>query len=119
VGRDPIQPRPGVLAFEVVAVPLAERRQEGFRHHVVGRVGADAAAHVPLHLRGVPAEQHREMLRLIPGPPDDGRVVFGVASGGAGPRIGPLVSPSDHGRVLRVSSHTRGCRERAFRFPPR
>jgi hypothetical protein len=118
VSGDSVQPRPGAAVFEVVSAPLAERRQERLRHHVVGRTGADAAAHIPLHLWGVPAEQHREVLGLIPGALDHRRVVLGVTSGGAGPHIGPLALPSRHRRTLRVSSDTRSCQERAHRFPP-
>jgi hypothetical protein len=70
------------------------------RHHVVGRVGADAAAHVPLHLRGIPAEQHREMLRLVPGPPDHGRVVLAVTPGGQVRSGAPLAFRYDVGPAM-------------------
>lgn len=66
---------PRVQAGLVVGVPPAEGQHEGLRHDVIGRVGADAAHHVVLDVRRVPAEQHGEVLGLMPGKLNDGRVV--------------------------------------------
>lgn len=64
-----------VAARRVVPVALAEGQQERLGHDVVRRVAAEAADHVTLDVRCVAAEQHGEALGLIPGEPDDGRVV--------------------------------------------
>jgi hypothetical protein len=67
VGGDAVQPGPRVRASLVIGVPLAKGEQEGLRHDVIGRIPADAAHHVALYVRRVPAEQHGEVLRLMPG----------------------------------------------------
>ena len=93
-----------------------KRGEECLRHHVVSRADSEAAA-IALDPRGVAAEEHGEVLRLIMRPPDDGRVVLGVTPGGAGWQIRPLTLLSHIRWTFRVSSDTRCCRERAFRFP--
>jgi hypothetical protein len=75
VGGDAVQPGARVHADLVVGVPLPEGQQERLGHDVVGRVPPKAAHHVALDVRRMPAEQYVEALGLMPGKPDDGRVV--------------------------------------------
>jgi hypothetical protein len=72
----PVQPRPGARTGGVVPVPLPESEQERLRHHVVGRIRADAAGHIPLDLIRVPAEHDLEYFGLTPGPLDDYGIIF-------------------------------------------
>jgi hypothetical protein len=75
VGGDAIEPRTGVPARGVVAVPLAERDQERFRDQVVGVVGPDPTGQVPVDLARMPIEQRGESFGIITGLRDQTGVV--------------------------------------------
>jgi hypothetical protein len=87
VGGDAVQPGSRVRAGLVVGVPLPEGKQECLRHDVIGRVLAEAVHHVALDVRCVPAEQHGEVLGLMPGELNDGRVVHARARFSLGPAL--------------------------------
>jgi hypothetical protein len=75
VCRDPIEPRSGISAREVVSVSATEGRHESLRHEVVAALPTDTSRDVAVDDRGVLVEEHTKV-------------------GGVGPRL------LDHGRVI-------------------
>jgi hypothetical protein len=66
---------------------LPEGEQERLRHDVIGRILAETAHHVTPDVRRVPAEQHGEVLGLMPGKLNNGRVVRVRAGSSLGPAL--------------------------------
>jgi len=120
VGGDSVQPRPRVRAIRVVAVPLLEGEQERLRDQVLGGADAEPAGHVAPDVRGVPTEQDREIVGLIPGSRDHRGVV---------PRAGAVRDLRGPGGRPALCCHVRGlsdagvdihtCPVRPSRFPSR
>lgn len=80
-----------------VAIPLAERGQEGIGSDLVGGFGAQPPFRVPVHLGEVPVEDDREALR-------------------PGQRLGDdrgVVGPADDVRAHLVIRESHGCASRS------
>lgn len=76
IGGDAVQPGQGVVPGQVIAAALAEGSEKGLRHHVLGDVESEAADDESLDFGRVSAEDLREHLGLLPGPRDDGGIVW-------------------------------------------
>lgn len=74
VGGYPEQPRTGVSAAEVVALPAAERGQERVRHDVVRGRGAKAPGGIAMDRSCMPVIELGKRLGLTPGQPDRSRI---------------------------------------------
>src|SRR5580658_8982629 len=86
---------------QVVAVPLGERGQERLGDEVIGSLAVGAPSKVAVDVRGVPVEQDREPLRLLPGTLNDRSII----GGGPPPLHPPPAFMSLSFRVLRRKRH--------------